>query len=119
MSDKPRSFRHLKADEIREIIAAHQQGTPKSEIARQFNIDNTTVRYHVNRFERNFSFNTNVFAVIPVVERKPCQHPSLKCLVCGVAQDILRRRELDIIRELQTKLDKANAILRRHDLLME
>lgn len=118
MSDQPRKFRHLKPDEIREMIALHQEGVPRAEIAKQYTIDPTTVRYHVDRFERGFT-RSSVYTIISTPIRRECNHPSLKCLVCGMAQDHIHRRELETIRDLKTELTRLRAILEKHDLLTE
>jgi IS30 family transposase len=118
MSDSPRKFRHLKPDEIREMIALHQDGVPKAEIARQLSVDPKTVHCHVVRFERSFN-RSSVYVVMGTPARRECNHPSLKCLVCGMAQDHMRRRELETIRDLKTELTRVKAILEKHDLLTE
>lgn len=101
----------LSPEKIREIIIAHNSGLPHSTIAKQHCIDPSTVRYHVEKVEANYG-TTNVYSLIPVA-KKACNHPSLKCLVCGMAQDHIHRREIDEINQLQTKLQRANEILAR------
>ncbi len=101
----------LSPDKIREIIIAHNSGQPHSAIAKEHRIDSSTVRYHVEKVEATYG-TTNVYSLIPV-KRKVCNHPSLKCLVCGMAQDHMHRRELDEICQLQTKLQRANELLAR------
>jgi hypothetical protein len=118
MADQPRKFRQLSSETIRDIIAQHQLGTNDLEIASTFQVDKATVRYHIERFESTYG-RTNVYEVIVIRQPKPCQHPSLKCLLCGTAQDHIRRRELEIIKDLTSRLTKAEDILRRHDLLVE
>ena len=108
--DQRRPFRHLTKDEIRGVIDARLNNTPTRQVAQHFNIDVSTVLYHVGRHKRSAWGNGNVVSLQP----KACIHPSLKCLLCGVAQDELRRREREYIRDLETQVSdltiKLNAV---------
>ena len=107
----------LSQHQIREILIAHNQGLPHSTIARTHNIDTSTVRYHVEKTETLYG-TTNIYAVV-APKRRACNHPSLKCLVCGMAQDHIHRRELEQINQLEAKLERANEILARFGYSVE
>ncbi len=103
----------LSKETIREILIANSQGEAKSAIAARYGVDVSTVRYHVENFERTYGASANVYAVIRPIQRA-CSHPSLKCLVCGMAHDNIHRREVETINALTTKLNEAREILRRY-----
>ena len=107
----------LTQETIRQIITAHNEGCTHSAIARTHSIDVSTVRYHVEKVEATYG-TTNVYSLVPPV-RRACEHPSLKCLICGRAQDYIHRRELDTIRELKQKLERANKLLEAHGYSVE
>lgn len=102
----------LSPDTIRDILTKHSQGQAVTKIAREYSVDSSTVRYHVEKFERVYGSTDNVYMLIKSVQ-KVCQHHSLKCLVCGKAQDSIHRQELTEIHQLKTKLKQANTILAR------
>lgn len=103
----------LSKTQIQEILIAHSQGEAKSAIAARFNVDVSTVRYHVEIFQRTYGAPENIYAIIRPVQ-KACTHPSLKCLVCGLAHDNLHRRETEAICKLSSEVDRLKAILRRY-----
>jgi catalase len=100
----------LSKDQIREILIAHSHGEEKAVIAARHKIDVSTVRYHVDAFENSYSTTERIYALVRPVQ-VACHHPSLKCLVCGQANDNLRRRELETIATLKEQLARANATL--------
>lgn len=114
MATDPHGARRLTKQEIEDLIKAHLNNIPNGQIAIQFTIDASTVRYHIARFKRGKWVSGEDY---PLPSKTACIHPSLKCLVCGIAQNQIRRRELDTIRQLQAKLARANAILVAHDLI--
>jgi hypothetical protein len=97
---------------IREIIVAHNNKEATTIIAARFNVSEETVESHITRFVQTYGTTQAVYSLIPLAP-KPCQHPSLKCLLCGHARDHIRRRERETITELTQRLEKANAILIR------
>lgn len=103
----------LTAQTIQQILVEHSQGEAKSVIARRHEVDVSTVKYHVEKFENHYGSTSAVYSLIPPTPRA-CQHPSLKCLVCGKAQDHIHRREREEIAQLTQRLDRANTILERH-----
>lgn len=108
----------LSQEQVREMIVAAAQGVPRTKIAQQYSVDNSTVRYHIERFESKYGSTTAIYSLIPP-KSKACTHPSLKCLLCGKAQDAIRRRELETIKELTIKLEQAQAILARYGYELE
>ena len=95
--------------QIREILIKNHQGVPRSQIAAQFNCDQSTVRYHIEQFERTYGSSAAVYSVIRPVQQI-CSHPSMKCSLCGKAQDAIRRREMDEITRLRAKLEHIKAV---------
>ncbi|MER0170343.1 MAG: hypothetical protein DU489_07015 [Nitrosomonas sp.] len=84
-----------------------------SNIAKDHSVDNATIRYHVKQFEQIYGSTEKVYLLIKSVQ-KTCNHPSSKCLVCGVATDTTHRQELEQISQLKTKLAEVKAILARY-----
>lgn len=108
----------LLPETIKEMLVKHSQGMAISKIAKEYLVDTSTVRYHVEKFERVYGTTSNVYCVVQQVQRM-CHHPSMKCLVCGVAQDAIHRRELEEIIHLKTQLEEAKAILERYGHVIE
>lgn len=117
MSRKP--FSHLSQVEIRDIVTSFYNGETKLAIAERLNIDHSTVHYHIRKHTGSYPEQHNVYSVIKVNLRPVCSHPSLKCFLCGLAQDELRRRERQTIQELTEKLNRATALLERNGLCVE
>jgi catalase len=97
----------LTPDIIHQILIAHNKGESRSVIAHKFSVDAATVTYHIEKFENTYGSTEAVYALIRPVQRA-CTHPSMKCLICGQAQDHIHRRELQTIRNLTTALAAAN-----------
>ena len=102
--------KRLSPETIREILVAHNNKVPTSRIAAENNIDASTVRYHIEAFESVYGSSSAVYALVKPVQRV-CEHPSLKCLICGVAHDNIHRHELEEITRLNIKLDQARDLL--------
>ena len=102
--------KRLSPETIREILVAHSNHVPTARIAEANNVDPSTVRYHVEAFENVYGSSAAVYALVRPVQRV-CAHPSLKCLVCGVAQDNIHRHELEEITRLKIRLDQARDLL--------
>lgn len=100
----------LGRDKINQIIVAVHQGEMRSAISKRFDVDRATIDYHVEQFEERYGSTAAIYSIIPV-QKKACCHPSLKCLVCGKAQDNLRREELEKITKLERALNAANTRL--------
>lgn len=103
----------LLPETIKEILEKHSQGVPVQQIAKEYSVDGSTVRYHVERFERGYS-NTSKFYLVVQKVQKVCHHPSFKCLVCGVAHDSIHRRELEQIGQLTARVKELETILARY-----
>ena len=103
----------LLPETIKEILVKHSQGVAIALLAKEYSVDTSSVRYHVEKFEKIYGSTDKIFLEVQKVQRV-CHHPSTKCLVCGVAQNIIRRRELEEIRNLKTKLEEAKTILARY-----
>lgn len=98
--------------QVREIIIAAEQGDDFLIIAKRFHCDPSTVEHHVTSFERLYGALSYIHRLVPEKPR-PCQHPSLRCLVCGLTVDHIHRRELEEIGILKARLERYEAILRR------
>lgn len=101
----------LSKNKIYQIVMAADQGRGPSQIAKEFSVDSSTVRYHVELFENTYGSTSAVYSLIP--KPKACNHPSSKCLVCGQAWDQVHRRELEEIMQLKHKLQRAEGLLSR------
>lgn len=108
----------LSREQIQEILVKHSQGVKQSQIAREEDVDPSTVRYHIEIFEQTYGSTAAVYSLIKPVQRA-CQHPSMKCLVCGKAQDHIHRHELEEIERLRIKLDQARTILAEYNRTLE
>jgi hypothetical protein len=93
----------LRPEQIRDILYARSQGEARSAVAARFGVDPSTVRYHEESFERTYGVSATIYTLVKPVQRV-CTHPSLKCLVCGQAQDHIHRRELEEIQHLKADL---------------
>lgn len=94
----------LSQEKIFEIIIAHDKGMSRSANAKKHECDPSTVKYHVEKFEGTYGTTTAVYALVQPKQERQCQHPSLKCSLCGVSQDNIRRRELEEINRLRSLL---------------
>jgi hypothetical protein len=93
----------LSQETILQMIAALNEGETRSVIAERFSVDAATVRYHEERFVTTYGSTRAVYSLIKPPPR-PCEHPSLKCLICGKAQDHIHRRELEYIKQLRAQV---------------
>jgi hypothetical protein len=98
--------------QIREIILAADQGEDFAAIATRFTCDPSTVEHHVTSFERLYGSLSYIHRLVPE-KKRPCQHPSLRCLVCGLAADHIHRREIEEIAHLKAAIAKYEQILER------
>lgn len=103
----------LLPETIKEILKKHSKGIAISKIAKEYSVDTSSIRYHVEKFERIYGTTDKIFIEVQKKQRV-CDHPSTKCLICGIAQNAIHRRELAEIRNLKTKLEEAKAILARY-----
>jgi len=101
-----RHFSHLSQVEIREIIVAHGNGEPKLQIAQRMGVDNSTVHYHIRKHDQAYPEQPNIYALIKTELRSACAHPSLKCALCGVSKDHIKREERNIIAKLREGSEK-------------
>ena len=101
-----RTFKHLDSDTIKSIIELHVQQMPKLRIAEKFGIDNSTVHYHINKYERTVGDmeSGDFYSIVKVGIRSECKHPSLKCSCCGKYEDNLKSEQSQKIIELQDQL---------------
>lgn len=107
-----RHFRHLTRSEISEIVVAHQEGQTRAAIAQRYDVDPSTVSYHIQKFERAYLEEGTVYSLVKVDIRKTCVHPSSRCTFCGIMRDELARTERETIRTLTARLHNANSKLR-------
>lgn len=94
----------LSKEQIREIVTSFNSGEGAAQIARRFNIDRSTVTYHVTKYEEANAFGTSFYSSIKVTTQHECIHPSVKCAVCGLRKDTLIRKERIRIRELEAEI---------------
>ncbi len=102
-----RNFRHLTKTEISEIIDRHFQGDTNTALAAEYDVDPSTISYHITKYERACPEDRSIYAVIKVQARKVCVHPSGRCTLCGEMWDELRRVEREQIAELRGHLKDA------------
>lgn len=102
-----RHFKQLSDAQIRQIYVAYLSGEPKLAIARRFNIDNSTVHYHVNKI--NGGGRGPVYALIAPQCAKG--HTSFKCLVCGKAHDNIMSEEFQEIIRLRRRVQELESQL--------
>jgi IS30 family transposase len=116
-----RQFKHLTQAQISEIIVSYNGGTGESKnaIARRLGVDHSTIHYHIEKYERSYPEQSNVYALVRIQARKVCIHPSSKCSVCGKHNDEIRREERALIADLTVKLEAAHTRLRRAGLPVE
>lgn len=117
MSRRP--FTHLSQVEIRDIVSSFYNGEAKHSIAQRLQIDNSTVHYHIRKYERSFVEQSTVYAVVKSDFRKVCNHPSVKCSLCGKYHDTFRREEQQKICELETENERLRQQLERLTASME
>lgn len=119
MSER-RQFTHLSKAEIREIARAYYADKePKASIAKRLTIDVTTVGYHLRKYEKSYPENPSIYSVVRIEHRKECTHPSVKCMLCGLAEDNIRTHEREQISTLTARLHRANERLQRHGFEVE
>lgn len=106
-----RQSRHLGQREISEIIVSYHGGESQAAIARRFNIDHSTVHYHLRKYEESYPEQGGVYAFIKTDIKQVCLHPSKRCTCCGEMWDELNRKEKDEIRSLTERLKRANSKL--------
>lgn len=114
-----RNSRQLNRAEITEIIASYSLGETQADIARRYNVDHSTINYHIQKYRRAYPEEGGVYALIKVQQRKVCVHPSGVCTICGEMWDELRRAEREAIKDLQKRLDDAHSRLRIAGLAVE
>ena len=115
----PRRFNHLDRVMIQNIITSYHDGEAKAAIAKRLGIDNATVHYHINKYERTYPEQGNVYSLVKVEFKRVCTHPSLRCSLCGYHVDMIHRRELETIAALTSKLEDARSRLRQAGLSVE
>lgn len=98
-----RNFRHLTRTEIRQIHTGYLSGVPKLQIARELQIDNSTVHYHLNKI-KHLPEREIVALFITPCSKCAAGHTSLKCLVCGTASDTMKLEEFQTIRRLRSEV---------------
>jgi hypothetical protein len=117
-----RTFRHLTKAEIKEIIVAYHTEKPqptKADLGRRFNVDHSTINYHLARYERTYPEDGGVYALINVDIRKTCVHPSSRCTFCHQMRDEIERSERAQIAKLTAELERARSWMRIHGIPVE
>jgi len=98
----------LPPEKIQQILIAANNGDTRSAIATRLKVDISTVSYQIEQGELAYGTTRNAIYALVKPAPKVCTHPSLKCLICGKAQDHIHRRESEHIRHLTTALTVAN-----------
>jgi hypothetical protein len=94
----------LSKQEIREIIAAFYGGESVPDIARRTRRDRKTISYHIEKYDEAYGGTGGYIAMVKVEIQHECIHPSMKCLCCGKAQDIIFREDRARILALETEI---------------
>ncbi len=97
-----RKFSHLSRAQIREIHVGYLSGVPKLAIARELQIDNSTVHYHINKI-KHMPPQQVVALLVPPCAKCEAGHTALKCLVCGTASDNIKSEEFQTIKRLRAE----------------
>lgn len=105
-----RKFSHLTKHQIREIHVGYLSGVPKLAIARDLQIDNSTVHYHINKI-KHMPPQQVVALVLPTCGKCAAGHTSLKCLVCGTASDNIKSEEFQTIKRQREEITRLKAQL--------
>jgi transposase-like protein len=114
-----RTFRHLTTAEISDIVLSFNQGVSKAELARRYDIDHSTIHYHIAKYERSYPEQGGIYAVIKVGVKRVCQHPSSRCTVCGDMWDQILHAEREENDRLKRELKKAHKVIELAGLLVE
>ena len=114
-----RHFRHLSRAEITDIVFSFEAGEKQADLARRFNVDHSTINYHVEKFRTAYPEQGDIYAVIKTDIRRTCVHPSSRCTFCGTMKDELQRSERELITRLTRELADAQTTLRMAGLLVE
>lgn len=115
----PRRFSHLTRQQIAEIVQRSNDGESHTSLAAHFQVDRTTITYHLRKYDLAFPEQGGVYAVIKANAQRECVHPSSRCTLCHLMQDELMRGERDTIRLLTQRLAAAEHRLRRAGLPVE
>ena len=114
-----RSFRQLTKGQISEIIALHHQGETATDLAVRFEVDRSTISYHIKKYETAYPEQGSYYAILKMRIRKVCLHPSARCTICSAMWDKLARQERERIEALEKALLRANSRLRVAGLIEE
>lgn len=114
-----RRLPRLTRAEIAEIVQAAHDGETHTSLALRFEVDRTTISYHLKKFDLAYPEQGGVYAIIKAQARQACVHPSSRCTFCGQMQDELMRGERETIRLLTQQLTDARQRLRRAGLPVE
>lgn len=107
-----RHFRHLSKAQIMEIVAMHHDGLTHAQIAIKFDVDRSTVSYHVEKYDSAYPEQPSFYASLKAKIKKTCIHPSSRCTICGLMRDELIRPERELIATLTKQLADAHSRLR-------
>ena len=114
-----RHFRQLSKTQIMELVAMHHAGETHTEIAVKFEVDRSTVSYHITKYEQAYPEQPSFYAALKARIKKTCIHPSSRCTICGFMRDDLARQERETIETLTKQLNEANSRLRIAGLAAE
>lgn len=114
-----RRFSRLSRAEIAEIVQASHDGESHTSLAGRFQVDRTTITYHLRKYDLAFPEQGGVYALIKKKAQRACVHPSSRCTLCHIMLDELMRGERETIRLLTEKLAVAHNRLLRAGLPVE
>lgn len=114
-----RTFRHLSASEITDLIVAFHQGETQTALALRFDIDRSTVHYHIKKYQRTYPEQGGIYAFIKAKAQRTCGHPSSRCTLCSLMFDEIRREEREEIARLTFQLGRAHEMLRSNGFSVE
>lgn len=106
----------LSSEKISEIIQKHHMGIAKLQIARDVGCDNSTVHYHINKYEESVgdSDSMDIYSIVKMGVREECRHPSFKCSLCGKYVDNIRDSQREEISTLKAKIVELEKTLEKY-----
>lgn len=109
----------LSEAEIRDIIMSNAKGESKLSIANRLGVDRGAVIFHIRKHEHAYDEDGTIYALFRAKMRETCNHPSLRCSVCGRMQDNVKREDMLEIARLKTVIEKQQLLLSQHGLVVE
>lgn len=105
----------LSTEKISEIIQKYHAGVQKLQIAREIGCDNSTVHYHINKYEESVGDmdTLDIYSIVKMNVREECRHPSFKCSLCGKYADNIRDSQREEISTLKAEIAELKKTLEK------